>query len=97
MKFTWDENKAASNLAKHGLEIGVGILVFDDPFHLTKTDDRHDYGEIRMQTIGKVGDTLIIIVIHTDRLGTTRLISVRRANKKERKIYEDGKNNRHDR
>lgn len=90
MDFEWDENKARANLAKHKLDFTAAIRVFLDPFRLEAIDDRQDYQETRFKVIGKVGK-LILAIVYTKRGKKFRLISARRANKKERKVYEDHK------
>ena len=56
---------------------------------LTKRDDRFEYGEARFTSIGSIENLLIIVVVHTDRNGRTRLISARRANRRERALFND--------
>ena len=87
MEFEWDENKAAANLAKHGISFKAATRVFFDPMHFSVPDTRHDYGEQRTNTTGDVNGLIIATVTHTDRNGTTRIISARHATRKERKIY----------
>jgi uncharacterized DUF497 family protein len=53
---------------------------------LERRDDRRDYGEVRMQAIGRAGDD-ILFVVYTDRGDVRHLISARRANRKERKLW----------
>ena len=89
--FSWDEVKNASNHRKHGVSFEAAALVFDDPRHLSRLD-RVENGEQRWQTIGKAGDTVIILVAHTwidaEAGEQIRIIAARRATKLERKIYE---------
>ncbi|MDR3296993.1 MAG: BrnT family toxin [Prevotellaceae bacterium] len=87
MTFEWDENKRLSNLAKHGLDFADALRVFQDPYRKDDVDDRKNYGEARVNTIGVFIDEVIIVVTHTNRNSVTRLISARRANKKERRNY----------
>lgn len=92
--FSWDETKNQSNQRKHGLSFELAKRVFDDPFHISR-QDRDEDGELRWQTIGMVGDVVLILVAHTMHQTTTgeehiRIISARRATKLERKIYEQG-------
>jgi uncharacterized DUF497 family protein len=87
MMFEWDDHKNRTNIAKHGVSLAVGSLIFDG-FVLTRTDTRNDNGEVREISIGKVGDVAYLTVIHTDRNGTTRIISARPANRDERRRYE---------
>ena len=87
MKFEWDENKRMLNILKHNIDFVDVILVFDDPNRLNIIDNRKDYSEIRTRTIGQVLQKLVIVVVHTDRNGKIRIISARRADKKEREQY----------
>ncbi|MGK0265955.1 MAG: uncharacterized DUF497 family protein [Maricaulis sp.] len=84
--FEWDEAKNAANIAKHGLSFQEAVQAFDGPV-FTIVDDRVDYGERREISIGLIDDRAIIAIVHTDRQGRTRLISARRANRKERALY----------
>jgi uncharacterized DUF497 family protein len=86
--FEWDERKNKINLLKHGYDFSVGIIALNDPQAIT-SDARQDYGELRQITIGRVEEEVFIVVVHTDRNGVTRIISVRPANKKERRKYYD--------
>lgn len=87
MGFEWDANKAAANLAKHGISFEAAARVFDDPDRISIADIRRDYGEARTNTTGMVRGVLIVTVTHLDRDGTTRLISARPASRKERRKY----------
>jgi len=87
MRFEWDENKASANLAKHGISFDAATLVFEDPDSFSAIDTKKDYGETRINTTGMVDGVLVATVTHTDRHGTTRIISARHATRKERKIY----------
>lgn len=89
MDFEWDELKNESNLAKHGVSFEEAQHIFSTPV-LTLYDERSDeYGEAREISIGTIDEAVVIVVIHTDRDGVTRLISARPANKKERNTYYD--------
>lgn len=85
MQFEWDAAKAASNLAKHGVDFAQALAVFSDPARITITDARHT-AEHRENTTGLVQGHLLTIT-HTDRAGNTRLISARLASRQERKHY----------
>ncbi|MDR3297249.1 MAG: BrnT family toxin [Prevotellaceae bacterium] len=87
MDFEWDEHKREANIIKHGIDFFEITAVFEDEYLLTLEDKRKDYGEKRYRTIGMVGDELLIAVIHTDRENAIRIISARRAKKKERRDY----------
>jgi uncharacterized DUF497 family protein len=94
MRFVWDEVKNRSNKAKHGVGFDLAKLVFDDPFHLS-VPDRYEHGEERWHTIGFVGAVALVVVIHThvEQNGEeiVRIISARKATRRERTIYEEGK------
>lgn len=88
MDFEWDENKRMSNIKKHGIDFVAAKEVFKDKERIETIDDRKDYGEERIQTIGyaKPG---VLFVVYTYRNNKTsrRLISARKANKKELALY----------
>ncbi len=89
--FEWDENKALSNVQKHGITFDIALRIFSDPLALM-FQDRIEQGEYRWQTIGRVNNELLLLVAHTlhddEGIETIRIISARRANTKERKRYE---------
>ena len=90
MQYEWDENKNRINLRKHGLKLSDGIGAFEDPNMLQWIDDRHDYGEQRIVTLGRrEEDTLVVITTEVFQ-DVTRIISVRRANSHEEKFYYEG-------
>ncbi|MEZ4753150.1 MAG: BrnT family toxin [Bdellovibrionota bacterium] len=88
IRYEWNEQKNAQNIKKHGISFEEAVLIFDGPI-ITNTDRRKDYGEKRQVSIGEIDKTIILVVIHTDRRGITRLISARAASKKERQKYYD--------
>jgi uncharacterized protein len=87
MGFEWDEAKSRANLSKHGLSFDDAALVFAGP-HLTFVDDRFDYGEERLITLGLLAGRLVVIA-HTPRDEGTRIISMRKANRREQEIYQE--------
>ncbi|GHT73750.1 toxin [Bacteroidia bacterium] len=87
MTYEWDENKRMANLAKHELDFTDAFAVFEDTHRIDVVDNRRNYGEKRIRTIGKTQNEVIVAVIYTDRNGNFRIISVRRANKKEKNLY----------
>ncbi len=92
MKFEWDEKKARSNLAKHKVNFDLAITVFDDPCALIAPDPKHSQKEKREWIIG-LSDSGVLVVIFTKRLAGKlyRVISARRASRRERKMYEEFK------
>jgi uncharacterized DUF497 family protein len=90
MKFEWDPVKSEINLKKHGISFHEAATVFGDPLAITFNDPDHSIGEHRFLTFGYSGANQLLVVVHTERRGKTRIISARRATRQERKIYEDG-------
>lgn len=86
VEFEWDDDKAASNLKKHGVSFPVAARVFADPNRIERRDDRHDYGEDRFVTVGLVGD-VELAVLYTPRGEATRIISARKAEPHEQNDY----------
>ena len=94
MRAEWDDNKAASNLRKHGISFETASAVFDDDLH-SSIDDLFAVGERRFKTTGLVRAIGLIVVVHTmENEGTAdefvRIISARRAEPHERRAYENG-------
>ena len=90
MEFEWDADKSDVNMKKHGVSFHEASTVFADPLALTFNDPDHSIGEHRFLTFGYSRSKQLLVVVHTERRGRTRLISARRATRQERKIYEDG-------
>lgn len=90
MRFEWDPKKAAENLRKHRVAFEEGSTVFADPLAITFPDPDHSVGERRSLTFGLSIEGRLLVVNHTDRRGTVRIISARRAVRGERRIYEEG-------
>lgn len=86
MQFEWDSDKAAANVSRHGVSFELAMLVFLDNGRLIKLDERFDYGEERIITMGHVNNRLHVVV-YTQTNDTIRIISARKANKRERKRY----------
>lgn len=87
MTFEWDPKKSKSNQEKHGISFDIAPSIFEG-FHITVKDLRKDYGENRYCTMGFLINTKrIAIVAHTQRTGKIRIISMRKANKREQKIF----------
>jgi uncharacterized DUF497 family protein len=93
VRFEWDGRKAASNRRKHGISFEEAITAFDDPFALLASDPAHSTpAEERRWLVGEA-DTAVVVVVFTVRQpgSVHRIISARRANRKERKRYEQSK------
>jgi uncharacterized DUF497 family protein len=86
MRFEWDEQKAAQNLAKHKVTFEFAQRVFLDPYRLDAEDTRYDYGEERRLTLGRI-EWRLYAVAYTMRREIVRLISARKANRREQRRY----------
>jgi hypothetical protein len=86
--FEWDPAKAARNLSKHGVSFDEASTVFGDPLAGTIVDPLHSEDELRFVTIGLSTSRRLIIVAHTEREERIRIISARRARRRERRTYE---------
>jgi uncharacterized DUF497 family protein len=85
--FEWDDAKAQSNLAKHGITFEKATAVFRDPMALTFDDEDHSLDENREITIGCTSFTEVLVVNHVLRDGRIRIISARRASRAERTFF----------
>ena len=90
LTFEWDRRKADLNRKKHGVSFDEAATVFGDSLSLTIEDPLHSAGEERFVTIGDSTQGRLLVVIHTDRGDTVRIISARLATPRERKTYEEG-------
>jgi uncharacterized DUF497 family protein len=86
--FEWDDAKAKRNLRKHGVSFEDAVTVFDDPMAVTRDDPDHSEDERRFLTIGSSRASQLLVVCHSDRPGRIRLISARKANRRERRYHE---------
>lgn len=86
LQFEWDEEKNRVNRTKHGIRFEEAREIFAGPV-LTAPDDRQDYRERRFISYGQMDAMVVIAVVHTRRLGRIRLISARKANRKERQAF----------
>jgi uncharacterized protein len=83
--YAWDEAKREANLHKHGIDFaGVGALF--EGYTVTMEDKRLGYGEQRFITFGALEGRLVAVV-HTERAEAIRIISIRRATRREQKSY----------
>jgi uncharacterized protein len=85
--FEWDDNKAASNLIKHGVLFETATFAFDDPDGLDDVEDSANYGEQRLKLTGKV-DQRLLVVIYVIRGRRTRIITARKAERHEQDDYD---------
>ena len=89
LTFEWDLRKARSNLVKHGVAFEEASTIFGDPLSLTIPDPEHSRGEKRYVTMGRTFNAKLLVVVQTDRGDNIRIISARRASRRERKFYEE--------
>ena len=87
--FEWDRRKAVLNLRKHRVPFEEACFVFADPLSLT-VPELHEVSEARFVTIGRSALGRLLVVVHTEREETIRLISARVATRRERITYEEG-------
>jgi uncharacterized DUF497 family protein len=85
MPFEWDAAKNAANIAKHGIDFQQAATIFEG-LVFERADDRQDYGELRIQAFGLL-DERVLTVVYTVRGTRHRIISARRAKKREREAY----------
>jgi|SRR5580700_1729254 uncharacterized DUF497 family protein len=94
IRFEWDIAKDRTNQRKHGIGFEIARHVFEDPDALVE-QDRIESGELRWQAIGMIDGALLLLVAHTVAFGddeadeTIRIISARRASRRERRRYEE--------
>jgi uncharacterized protein len=86
LEFEWDPDKDAANEAKHDISFAEATTVFDDPQLIEEDVTRPEHGERRFKAVGRLGQ-FIGAVIYTDRDGRRRIISARRARRREREQY----------
>ena len=89
LSFEWHETKAKSNLAKHGVSFEEAATVFGDPLSVTIPDPAHSQAENRFVILGISHNQKLLVVVHTDRGDNIRIISARRASRRERINYEE--------
>jgi uncharacterized DUF497 family protein len=89
MEFEWDEDKAARNVKKHKVSFSEAASVLEDPLSSTFPDPDHSIEEDRFITIGTSDQGRVLVVAYTDRESRIRIISARKATRKERHAYEE--------
>lgn len=88
-EFEWDDEKAQSNLKKHGVSFDEAATIFNDPRLATISDPDHSDDEERYVSVGASVILRLLSVIHTFRKEKNRLISARKATKAEKETYEN--------
>lgn len=93
MRFDWNENKARLNKIKHRVSFEEAITAFDDPYALIEKDEEHStHFELREILIGEAEPGVLVVIFTVRKTGTVyRIISARKATRKERRLYEEAK------
>ena len=86
--FEWDGDKAAANLARHGVSFEAARLAFSDAIAVAREDPRQNYGEDRFILLG-MANNLLLHVAYTMRHERFRIISARLAEPRERRRYHE--------
>jgi uncharacterized DUF497 family protein len=90
-RFEWDRKKASANLTKHHVDFDSAVRAFADTGAICELD-RIEGAQLRWKTIGRAGEHLILVIIHLvleqDGIETIRIISARKADRSERRRYE---------
>ncbi len=89
LNFEWDKKKAASNFRKHSVSFEEAATAFGDRLSLTITDPDHSRGEERFLLVGVSVLGRLLVVAHTERSDTIRIISARLASRGEKVKYEE--------
>ena len=94
-EFEWEDAKAESNLAKHGVDFMDAMSVLLDSLAMTRFDDEHSDDEERWVSVGRAGNDQLLLMVHTfsatgPNTALVRLISARPATRREREQYEAG-------
>ena len=88
--FEWDRRKAAANLRKHGVSFDEAATAFADPSGIVVDDPRHSTDEVRVALLGHSESSRLLAVMFTERGDRIRLISARKATRREHRHYEEG-------
>lgn len=87
--FEWDPAKAEANVRKHDVTFDEASTVFGDPLNLLMSDPDHSLDEERYLLLGMSNRRRLLVVAFAERPPRTRLISARRATRRERRQYEE--------
>ena len=92
LRFAWDERKIKANRAKHGVWFEEAQTLFHDPHARVLYDPEHSETEDRFLLLGMSSAARVLVVVHCYREADSlvRLISARKATKKEVRAYEEG-------
>ncbi len=90
MRFEWDPEKATANVETHGVSFEEATTVFGNPLAVTFIDPDHSDDEDRYLTFGESEDSRLLVIVHTDRDDSVRIISARATTRRERQQYGEG-------
>jgi hypothetical protein len=92
LRFDWDERKNGTNRIKHGVWLEEAQSVFEDPMDASFYDPEHSEGEDRFILLGQSSAGRTLVVVHCCRVSDSlvRIISARKATRKEVRFYEEG-------
>lgn len=88
MQFEWDEAKSDACYEERGFDFAYVLRAFLDPDRIVRKDRRWNYGEERFQLLGAIEERVFVLV-YTVRDSSIRVISARKANRREVQTYED--------
>jgi uncharacterized protein len=88
VEFKWDDAKSDTCYAERGFDFAYALHAFADPNRLVRKDHRWDYGEERFQLLGMI-EQRVFVVVYTVRRSAIRIISARKANRREANEYEN--------
>jgi uncharacterized protein len=91
--YEWDERKRAENLRKHGFDFADADLVYEADFKITLVSAREGRRESRLLDLAKA-EGIVVALVYAMRGESVRCISMRRAKRKERRIYDAAFENR---
>ena len=89
--FEWDPQKAIENDRKHGVTFDEAVTAFGDPLGTVVDDPRHSIGEVRLALLGYSQANRLLAVMFTERGDRIRLLSARKATRREHRQYEEAR------
>jgi len=90
VEFEWDDEKEPRNARKHGVSFREAVSTFFDPLARVHFDDEHSTREDRLVLVGRSAQRRLLVTVFTERGMTIRIISSRRATRREVQSYEEG-------
>lgn len=90
MGFEWNREKRTRNLRNHGIDFSESIEAFDDPLARIRSDPDHSRAEHRFIIVGRTKKDRVLLTMFVERGAEIRIISSRRATRREVRDYEEG-------